>query len=82
VEVDGNFLGLGAVLSQHKESGLVVFSYASRTLKDNETYLHNYSSMKLELLAIKRAITDKFRGLLIGSEFVVCTDNNPLSYFQ
>ena len=44
--------------------------------------MNNYSSMKLELLALKWAITEKFRDLLIGSEFVVYTDNNPLSYVQ
>lgn len=38
--------------------------------------------MKLNLLAVKWAITEKFRELLIGSEFVVYTDNNPLSYIH
>ncbi|PIK36840.1 Pol polyprotein [Apostichopus japonicus] len=33
-------------------------------------------------LALKWAITEKFRDLLIGAEFVVWTDNNPLSYLQ
>ena len=41
-----------------------------------------YSSMKLELLALRWDITVKFRDLLIGSRFTVYTDNNPLSYFQ
>ena len=38
--------------------------------------------MKLELLALKWAIVDKFREYLIGSKFVVRTDNNPLTYLM
>jgi len=38
--------------------------------------------MKLEMLALKWAITEKFRDYLLGAEFLVYTDNNPLSYFQ
>ena len=38
--------------------------------------------MKLELLALRWAITDKFRDLLLGANFVVYTDNNPLSYLK
>ncbi|XP_076439171.1 uncharacterized protein LOC143278045 [Babylonia areolata] len=40
------------------------------------------SSMKLEFLAMKWAITEKFRHYLIGATFVVLTDNNPLVRFQ
>ena len=35
--------------------------------------------MKLELLALKWAVTKKFRKYLLESEFVVYTDNNPLT---
>jgi hypothetical protein len=38
--------------------------------------------MKLELLALRWAITVKFRDILLGANFVVYTDNNPLSYLQ
>lgn len=34
--------------------------------------------MKLELLALKWAVAEKFRGYLLGAKFVVLTDNNPL----
>ena len=44
--------------------------------------MHNYSSAKLELLALKRAVTKKFRDYLLGSKFTVYTDNNPLVYVQ
>jgi hypothetical protein len=38
--------------------------------------------MKLKFLALKWAITDKFRDYLLGNDFVVYTDNNPLSYLK
>lgn len=74
--------GLGAVLSQQQENGKVVIAYASRTLRPQERNMNNYSSMKLELLALKWAVTEKFRDYLLGSRFIVYTDNNPLSYLQ
>ena len=42
--------------------------------------MRNYSSAKLELLPLKWAVCDKFRDYLIGSKFMVLTDNNPLTY--
>ena len=47
-----------------------------------ETCMQNYSSMKLELLALYWSITEKFRDILLGAEFTVFTDNSPLSYLQ
>ena len=44
--------------------------------------MHNYSSAKLELFALKWAVTEKFRDYLLGSKFTVYTDNNPLAYIQ
>ena len=38
--------------------------------------------MKLELLALKWAVTEKFRTYLLGLKFEVFTDNNPLKYLQ
>jgi transposase InsO family protein len=38
--------------------------------------------MKLELLALKWAVTEKFREYLIGGTFRVLTDNNPLAYIH
>lgn len=82
LEIDASMRGLGAVLSQEQENGRVVLNFASRALRNNEKNMNNYSSMKLELLALKWAVTEKFRDLLIGSEFTVFTDNNPLSYIN
>lgn len=44
--------------------------------------MENYSSMKLELLAVKWAVTEKFREYLLGNTFTIYTDNNPLSHLQ
>ena len=44
--------------------------------------MRNYSSAKLELLALKWAVTEKFRDYLLRSKFTVYTDNNPLAYIQ
>lgn len=82
LETDASLLGLGAVLSQQQEAGLVVLGYASRALRPSERNMNNYSSMKLELLALHWAIAQKYRDLLLGAEFTVFTDNNPLSYLQ
>ena len=44
--------------------------------------VNNYSSMKLEFLALKWPVTEKFRSYLLGAEFEVLTDNNPLSHLE
>ena len=59
-----------------------VIAYVSQTLRPSKKSMHNYSSAKLELLALKWAITEKFRDYLLGSKFTVYTDNNPLAYIQ
>ena len=41
-----------------------------------------YSSMKLDFLALKWAITEKFSEYLLGNKCVVYTDNNPLSHLS
>ena len=40
----------------------------------------DYPVHKLEFLALKRAITDKFHEYLYGSEFQVYMNNIPLTY--
>ena len=40
------------------------------------------TAMKLELLALKWAVTEKFWSYLLGSKFEVFTENNPLKYLQ
>lgn len=77
LETDGSFQGLGAVLSQDQEGGHRVIAYASRGLRPSERNMQNYSSMKLELLALKWAMCEKFRGYLLGAQTHVFTDNSP-----
>ena len=69
--------GLGAVLYQVQEGKQSVIAYASRSLSRSE---RNYLVHKLEFLALKWAITDKFHEYLYGSQFQVYTDSNPLTY--
>ena len=81
LETDASLKGLGTVLSQEDDQGKYrVISFASHALKPFERSMWNYSLAKLELLALKWAICDKFRDYLIGSKFTVLTDNNPLTY--
>ena len=44
--------------------------------------MHKYSSAKLELLALKWAVTEKFGDYLLGTWFQVYMDNNLLAYVQ
>ena len=83
LETDASLRGLGAVLSQVDEQGKThIIAYVSWTLRPSEKSMRNYSSAKLELLALKWAVTEKFRDYLLGSKFTVYTDNNPLAYNQ
>ena len=81
LEIDASLNGLGAILSQQgKDRQIHVIAYASHSLCPSERSMRNYSSAKLELLALKWAVTEKFRDYLLGSRFQVYTDNNPLTY--
>ena len=83
LETDASYEGLGAILSQQQPDGKWrVVAYASRSLHPTEKNEANYSSFKLEMLALKWAVTEKFRGYLLGAQFEVHTDNNPLVHFQ
>ncbi len=42
--------------------------------------MQNYGSMKLEFLALKWTVSEKFREYLLGSSCTVFTDNNPLKH--
>ncbi len=53
LEVDPSHQGLGAILSQENQGRLKPVAYASRSLWRSERNMDNYSSMKLELLALK-----------------------------
>lgn len=82
LEIDASHGGLGAVLSQDHDGKRRPIAFASRGLKPTEKNMDNYSSMKLEFLALKWAVTEKFREYLLGNKVTVYTDNNPLRHLQ
>lgn len=79
---DASLEGLGAVLAQVQDGKERVVAYASRSLHPPERSDQNYSSFKLELLALKWAITEKFKDYLWGAHVTVFTDNNPLVHLE
>jgi transposase InsO family protein len=77
LHVDASMSGLGAMLMQVQGGHRRVIAYASRSLRSPET---RYPVHKLEFLALKWAVTEKFHDYLYGASFEVVTDNNPLTY--
>ncbi len=77
LHTDASTTGLGAALYQEQDGQTRVIAYASRGLSRSES---RYPAHKLEFLALKWAIVDKFHDYLYGSQFTVVTDNNPLTY--
>ena len=75
LHTDSSTEGLGAVLYQKQEGKLRVIAYAETNSASN------YPTHKLEFLALKWPICEKFHEYLYGSTpFEVHTDNNPLTY--
>ncbi|KAI3369399.1 hypothetical protein L3Q82_007472 [Scortum barcoo] len=80
LHTDASDQGLGAVLYQRQNGRLRVIGYGSRTLTPAERNYHLHSG-KLEFLALKWAVCEKFRDYLYyAPHFTVYTDNNPLTY--
>ena len=77
LNIDASGDGLGAILYQEQDGIERVIAYASRGLRASEC---SYPAHKLEFLALKWAVCDKFHDYLYGSKFIVRTDNNPLTY--
>ena len=83
LEMDASGRGLGAVLSQKQADGWYhPITYASCVM--NETK-QRYHSNKQEFLTLKWTVTEQFHEYLSPygknrNEFVVHTDNNPLTY--
>ena len=74
VHADASQDGLGAVLFQKQNGCTRVIAYASRT---RNYHMH---SGKLEFLALKWVVAEQFREYIYyAHEFVVYTDNNPLT---
>lgn len=79
---DASLHGLGAVLAQVQDGKERVIAYASRGLHDTERNDQNYSAFKLELLALKWSVTEKFKDYLWGTTFQVFTDHRPLLHLR
>jgi len=77
LHTDASLQGLGAVLYQRQGDVDRVIAYASRSLRKSEKA---YPVHKLEFLALKWSVTEKFHDYLYGGKFKVVTDNNPLTY--
>ena len=78
LHTDSSLEGLGAFHYQIQNGVRRVIAYASRSISRTEM---NYPVHKLEFLALKWAITDRFHDYLYGgNSFEVCTDNNSLTY--
>ena len=78
LHTDSSSEGLGAVLYQKPDGKLRVIAYDSRAVSKSESH---YPAHKLEFLALKWAVCEKFHEYLYGSKtFEVCIDNNPLTY--
>lgn len=82
VYTDASNCGLGAVLAQQQDGAERVIAYASRSLHPAERNVSNYSSFRLELLAMKWALAEKFKDYLWGTKVTVVTDNNPLVHLR
>ena len=83
LEMDASRRGLRAVLSQKQADGRYhPITYASCVMNETE---QRYHSNKQEFLTLKWVVTEQFHEYLSPygknrNEFVVCTNNNPLTY--
>ena len=78
LQTDTSDLALGAVLYQNDDSSHQrVIAYTSCSLSNTK---RNYLAHKLEFLALKWVVIDRFHEYLYGGWFDVYTDNNPLTY--
>ncbi|RXN37938.1 Retrovirus-related Pol polyprotein from transposon 412 [Labeo rohita] len=79
LSTDASLDGLGAVLSQVPEGETKArpIAFASKALTRAQT---KYPAHRLEFLALKWSVCDKFSHWLKGHNFTVWTDNNPLTY--
>ena len=80
LHTDASAEGLGAILYQRRDGKLVVIAFGSRTLSPTEKNYHLHSG-KLEFLALKWVVCDRFRDYLYYAPYTeVYMDNNPLTY--
>jgi len=81
LSTDASLDGLDAVLSQvpaGKERARPI-AFASKSFSRSQA---NYPAHRLEFLAFKWVVCDKFNHSLKGHRFTVWSDNNPLTYIM
>ena len=78
LRTDASDTGLGAVLLQSHDGILKPIAYASRSLLDRE---RRYAVIEKECLSIVWAV-EKFKTYLYGKEFILQTDQQPLTYLR
>ena len=76
--VDASASGAGACLSQRQNDEMKVIAYASTTFAAAQV---NYSTIEKELSALRWGVKT-FRPFLIGLEFIIHTDHQPLIYLN
>ena len=76
LDTDASNFGIGAVLSQIQDNQERVIAYGSRSLNKSE---RQYCTTRKELLAIVNFIKH-FRPYLIGKQFLVRSDHQPLKW--
>uniref|UniRef100_A0A9J8AHH8 Gypsy retrotransposon integrase-like protein 1 n=1 Tax=Cyprinus carpio carpio TaxID=630221 RepID=A0A9J8AHH8_CYPCA len=79
LSTDASLDGIGAVLSQVQagDTRARPIAFASKSLSPSQ---RNYPAHRLEFLALKWAVCEKFSHWLKGHVFTVWTDNNPLTH--
>ena len=78
LQTDASENRLGDVLYQKQDHGTDrVIAYASWTLSKSEG---NYDAHKLEFLALKWSVIERYHEYLYGGHFEIYMDNNPLMY--
>ena len=83
LENDASLKGLGTVLSQKGDDNEIhVIIYTSRSLQPLEKSVRDYSLAKIELMALKWSVCNKFKDYLLRSKFTISPDNNPLCYIK
>ena len=76
LHTDACTLWLAAILYQNQDGVDHVIGYTSTSLSKAK---HKYLACKLEFLALKWAITGQFHKYLYGNNFLIYTDNYPLT---
>ena len=78
LRTDASNYGIGSVLLQEAEGKLMPVAYASKKLLPREV---KYSTVERECLSIVWSI-EKFKIYLFGREFILQTDQQPLTYLR